>query len=112
MHCDFLPADSGRLVCRLTDADGEHYLGASSREDAAQELGDALDDLEKNGTGECYWCDDASEYRWVFKRDGDLVKVAVLRLTGVVPGYQHVAWVEEEAAELVGSLRAALGGVH
>jgi hypothetical protein len=100
------------MVCRLTDADGVHYLGAASAEDAVEDLTGALDDLERNGMGECYWTGDAGEYRWVFRREGSLVKAAVLRLTGVVPGYQHVAWVEEEAAELVGSLRHALATAH
>jgi hypothetical protein len=100
------------MVCRLTDADGEHYLGASSSEDAAFELGEALNDLERNGLGECYWADDASEYRWVFRREGTRARLAVLRLTGVVPGYQHVAWAEEDAGEMVGSLRQALGACH
>lgn len=108
MQCQFETEPSGRLLCRIQDADGEHLVAAAAPQDALAEMSAALDALESGGSADCYWSDANSEYRWIFKRDGGRVRLAVLRLTGVVPGYQHVAWVEEDAATLLTSLRTAL----
>ena len=98
----------GRLLCRLEDADGAHLISSSAAAPAQAELMGALEDLESSNTSECYWQDDACDYRWVFKRDGERLKLAILRLTGVCPGYQHVAWTEEAAAPLLSTIRTAL----
>jgi hypothetical protein len=109
MQCRFETEASGRLLCHVRDADGEHVIAAANPGDAIAAMAATLDDVESSGSGDCYWSDSNSDYRWIFKRDGSRLRVAVLRLTGVVPGYQHVAWVEEEAQALIASLRAALG---
>lgn len=108
MDCRFETEASGRLLCRLQDADGEHVIAAAGRNDALAAMSATLDEVESSGSGDCYWSDSNSDYRWIFKRDGPRLRLAVLRLTGVVPGYQHVAWVEEEPQTLLASLRAAV----
>jgi hypothetical protein len=98
----------GRLLCRLEDADGPHLISSAQAAPAQAELIAALEDLESFNSSECYWQDNACDYRWLFKRDGSRLRLAVLRLTGVCPGYQHVAWTEEDAAPLLAGLRSAL----
>jgi hypothetical protein len=111
MQCEFQAGEPGRLLCRIQDADGEHIVGAASPAEAVAGMSAALDDVETTGAADCYWTDANSEYRWVFKRHGERLRVAVLRLTGVVPGYQHVAWVEEDASLLIASLRTAIAQI-
>jgi hypothetical protein len=105
-------ADPGdRLLCHLEDADGAHLISSAAAGSAQAELIAALEDLESSPSAECYWQDDACDYRWVFKREGEHLKLAILRLTGVCPGYQHVAWTEEESTPLLASIRTALQSV-
>lgn len=99
---------AGRLLCQLEDADGPHMIASAQAAPARAELTAALDDLESATSSECYWQDDACDYRWLFKRDGARLRLAILRLTGVCPGYQHVAWTEEDATPLIASIRDAL----
>lgn len=98
----------GRLLCRLEDSDGSHLISSSQAGEAQAELMAALEDLETSSSSECYWRDDACDYRWLFKREGERLRLAILRLTGVCPGYQHVAWTEEDAAPLLAEIRTAL----
>jgi hypothetical protein len=108
MQCRFETDASGSLVCHIVDADGEHVIASASPADALAAMAATLDGVESDGSGDCYWSGANSGYRWVFKREGGRLRVAVLRLAGVVPGYQHVAWAEEDAPSLLASLRAAL----
>lgn len=108
MKFAFEAEPGGRLICRLEDADGPHLISSSEAGAAQAELIAALDDLETSQSSECYWRDDACDYRWLFRRDGGRLRLAILRLSGVCPGYQHVAWTEEDAAPLLAEIRAAL----
>jgi hypothetical protein len=108
MKFSFEADAGGRLLCRLEDADGAHEIAASNADAALSDLAAALDDLASAESSECYWQDDACDYRWLFKREGARTKLAVLRLTGVCPGYQHVAWTEQDTATLLGGLRSAM----
>jgi hypothetical protein len=112
MNFAFEADPAGRLLCRLEDADGPHLISSAGAAPAQAELIAALEDLESSASAECYWQDDACDYRWVFKREGEHLKLAILRLTGVCPGYQHVAWTEEPASALLSTLRTALSNVN
>lgn len=98
LHLDL--DDFGRLACSLDD--GEAITTACSAEvaDGLASLADALADFDENGSGECYWFVSAGEYRWVFKRLGERVRVAVLWCGSVAVGFQHVYWAEGALSEL------------
>jgi hypothetical protein len=108
MNLRLEPADGGRLLGFLSDEDGEHVISSSAREEALADLNGALDDLQSLGSGECYWSDEASAYRWLLRRENGRVRLAVLRLTGVVPGYQHVAYTEDDDAVILSTIRNAI----
>lgn len=108
MTFDFEAGPDGRLLCRVEDADGTHLIASSESAPAQAELIAAIEDLETGISSECYWRDDACDYRWLFRKEGERLKLAILRITGVCPGYQHVAWAEEDASELIFRLRSAL----
>jgi hypothetical protein len=57
--------------------------------------------------GECFWKEGGGEYRWVFRRDGESVRVAVLWSAGVMTGWEHVFWAECPVGE-VAKLTAAI----
>lgn len=100
--------DFGRLECRIGDDQEEHSVCAAEAEAALSDLAAALDDLETSGAGECVWLISSGEYRWVFRRQGEMVRLAVMFLHSVAVGYQHVYWGEHPAAEVLERCRAEI----
>ena len=108
MTITFSVDDMQRLTCAL-DRDKIHAVATSSDlNDAVAGMQKAIDSLEANGHGECFWKEAAGEYRWVFRKEGDNVRVAVLWTIGVMTGWEHVFWAESPIAEVVGQIRAGL----
>jgi hypothetical protein len=98
----------GRLQCRLSD--GDSHTTASSAEVAAglADLGEAIDALEQEGFGECFWFISAGEYRWVFRRHEAQVRIAVMWCGSVAVGFQHVFWAECPLDEFIAAMRQAI----
>jgi hypothetical protein len=82
--------DSGRLVCDLLDGTSRAIVTAASADQAAEDLMRALQEARDNGIAECYWHEEAGDYRWIFCRHGDTFDVAVMWCSGVITGWQHV----------------------
>lgn len=98
----------GRLQCRLSD--GESHTTACSAEVAAglADLTEAIDALEQEGFGECFWFISAGEYRWVLRRVEDQVRIAVMWCGSVAIGFQHVFWAESPFGEFITAMRRSI----
>ena len=108
MTITFAVDELERLTCAL-DRDKIHAVATSSDlSDAVIGMKTAIDSLEANGHGECFWKEAGGEYRWVFRREGDNVRVAVLWTIGVMTGWEHIFWAERPMAEVVDQIRAGL----
>lgn len=88
--------DFGRLACELTDEQEQHTIYAADPQPALEGLRAALNDAETGGMGECFWLISAGEYRWVLRREGARLKVAVLYSRSVTIGFEHVYWGEAD----------------
>ena len=93
---EFTLASDGRglLTCALSDGPLTATVTASNPVAASSDLVEALEGIAAAGYGECYWRHAAGEYRWMFRREGDKVRVAVLWSTGTLTGWEHVFWSE------------------
>lgn len=100
--------DFGRLECVLGDEQEQHSVFGADPDTALSDLAAALDDLETSGSGECVWLISSGEYRWVFRREGDRVRLAVIFLHSVAVGYQHVYWGEHALRGVLDDLRAEI----
>ncbi len=100
--------DFGRLECVLGDEQEQHSVFGADPESALADLSAALDDLETSGAGECVWLVSSGEYRWVFRREGERVRLAVMFLHSVAVGYQHVYWGEHPLREVLDGCRAEI----
>ncbi len=99
---------SGRLLCELVDEASAATVTAANVPGAANGLRAAVADARAGGLGECLWLEPGGEYRWMFRRDGDRLTVAVMWSAGTLTGWQHVFRSECGFAWFAGRARAEL----
>lgn len=98
----------GRFICTLVDESCTATVTASNVPEAGAALTAALDDARETGYGECFWSEQGGDYRWMFRRQGVRVDVAVLWSTGVITGWAHVFRSEADFDWLDGRIRSEL----
>lgn len=101
----------GRLTCDLTDGQTAAVVTASDTEQAKAGLIAALEKVRQTGISECYWHESMGEYRWVFRGQGDTLRIAVMWSAGTVTGWEHVFWTECNLHEFDQAVRAGCGNV-
>ena len=99
----------GRLIGTLSDGRGEATVTSASIHPALAGLSSALDDLERTGRGECFWEEGGGEYRWVFARENDKLRMAILWSAGTLTGWENVLWWERPFPDLLNVLRTEIG---
>ncbi|MBI5282855.1 MAG: hypothetical protein HY858_14315 [Candidatus Solibacter usitatus] len=112
MHISLTLDEHQNLVSRLADDQTTTTASAADAPEALRGLSEALDDLEENGFGECFWSQSSGDYRWVFRRSEERVRLAVLWCASVAVGFQHVYWGEAEMRPWVAALRAEIASVQ
>ena len=82
--------DSSRLICVVTDGPVTATATSSQASTAAAEFLAALQEARDSGLGECFWHEQAGDYRWMFCRHDDRVDVALMWCAGVITGWRHI----------------------
>jgi hypothetical protein len=108
VQVDLCTDEFGRLTCALADEQTAAVVTASDPVEARTGLLAALDKVRESGMAECFWHESMGEYRWVFRRDGDRLRVAVLWSAGTVTGWEHVFWTECDPQAFDGAMRAEI----
>lgn len=112
MDLTFDTDHNGHLVCRLSADGRETVASAATVADAAADLLAAAEGaLAPLGYGECDWWGPNGSYRWMLKRQGHAVTVAVMWSGGTLTGYQHVFREECDAAWFAERVQAEAGRV-
>lgn len=104
----------GRIVCTIQDAGNQAFVTAGDAVNASLELLAAIQDAADDGYGDCLWQEVAGDYKWMLRRNGETVTVAVMWSSGVVTGWQHVIRGDtdfDDFAEQVRTALAQLGSV-
>src|SRR6266700_3817073 len=83
-----------RLTCVMSDSRAEATIVVSGPSAALSALAEAVESTACAGGGECYWRQAGGEYRWVFRRTGEDVRIVVLWSSGTLTGWEHVFWSE------------------
>ncbi|MGJ5817333.1 hypothetical protein [Paludibaculum fermentans] len=108
MRLSFDNDDLGRLVCTFHDGASTTTACAADGPIALAALREALEALERHGEAECFWLLATGEYRWVFRRMGARLRLAVLWCESVAIGFQHVVWAEDNFESFTTMLRSEL----
>jgi hypothetical protein len=103
--------DFGRMVCTAHHDGSEAVITVSDAGRAAGALSKAVEELAESGVSECYWPAETGDYRWVFRRVGDDVRIAVLWSTGTLTGWEHVFWAECDSDDFLQHAREQLSAV-
>jgi hypothetical protein len=111
MRLTIVTDDLQRLICTLSEGECHATVTASNTHEAAAGLVAAMEDALKDGCGECFWDEAGGQYRWVMKREGEKVKLAVIWSSGVITGWEHVFWTECDFADLAGQIHTALAAL-
>lgn len=90
MQVFFESDEYGRLICTLSNGEARTAIAAADAAQAGADLLAAIDGVAADGCGECYWPQPAGSYRWLLRRDGERLRVAILWMTGVLTGWEHV----------------------
>lgn len=102
----------GRLTCVMSEGGVEAAVSAFDGKAASTGLLEALDAAGSGGCGECFWSNAEGEYRWIFRRQGLRVRVAVLWCSGALTGWEHVFWSEDDYEPFAQRVREALAAAH
>lgn len=86
--------DFNRIACSFSDGEEEHTVFGADPAAALKDLSTALSEARSEGYGECFWPISSGEYRWVLRRDGERLRLAVMFVRSVAIGFQHVYWGE------------------
>ncbi len=96
-----LSFDSGadHLVCQMESGSEQTTVTASNSRQALADMLSALDDLQREGCGECYWREACGDYFWLFRREGSDVRIVLLWGTGTLTGWEHKFYAQCPLAE-------------
>ena len=105
-----LSGDSlGRVVGRIAHNGAEATVSGSDAT-ALEDLKTAVESAIAGSQGECFWHEAMIDYRWLFRRERDVMRVVIIRSSGTLTGWEHCFWAEVGASEFEAAMREAVEG--
>jgi hypothetical protein len=104
LNCDL----SGRVVGAIAHNGAQAAVTSSDSGSAIEELQQAVESAVTHGHGECFWHEAVGDYRWLFRREGNTMRVVILWSSGTLTGWEHRFWAECDAQDFHGAMRAAI----
>ena len=109
-----LQSDSfGRVIGIIAHNGAQATVAGSEPGSAISDLEAAVESAVTAGYGECFWREVAGDYRWLFRREGAVMRVAILWSTGTLTGWEHRFWaecdVENFREAMISALEACAG---
>lgn len=99
---------SGRVVATIANDGASATVSGSDGFSAVTDLGLAAESATSDGIGECFWHEALGDYRWLFRRDGGIMRIAIVRSSGTLTGWEHCFWSECRIEEFRATMRAAI----
>lgn len=104
-----LKCDSfGRVVGTIAHNGTQATVTGSDAGSALTDLRFAVQSAVDDGQGECFWLEATGEYRWLFRKEGGTMRVAILWSTGTLTGWEHRFWAECDAQEFRDTMGTAI----
>lgn len=97
-----------RITCTIDDAGNHAVVTAADAVNASLELLAAIRDAEESGYGDCLWQEASGDFKWMLRRNGVTLTVALMWSSGVVTGWQHVLRGDTDFAAFADQVRGQL----
>ncbi|MDE3166623.1 MAG: hypothetical protein KGN36_12530 [Acidobacteriota bacterium] len=98
----------GRVVGTIAHNGAEAAVSGSERESAMEDLRVAVESAAEGGHGECFWREAMVDTRWLFRKEGGTMRVAIIRSTGTLTGWEHCFWAECGLEEFRSAMREGM----
>jgi hypothetical protein len=98
----------GRVVGTIAHNGAQATVSGSDQASAMEELRVAAESAAAYGHGECFWHEAMVDTRWLFRKEGDTMRVVVIRSTGTLTGWEHCFWAECGVEEFRSAMRRAM----
>ena len=108
LNCD----PFGRVVGTIAHRGAKSTVTASDPASAIADLQEAARSAVDHGHGECFWHEATGDYRWLFRRDANTMRIAILWSAGTLTGWEDRFWAECDAAEFRSTIDAAIQSCH
>jgi len=83
-----------RVVGTIAYHGAQTTVSGSDRYAAMSDLRAAVESALTEGLGECFWHEAMVDYRWLFRREGGIMRFVIIRSTGTLTGWEHCFWAE------------------
>jgi hypothetical protein len=104
-----LSGDSlGRVVGAIAHNGAQATVTGSDGFSAVADLRTAVESAVADGLGECFWQEAMVEYRWLFHREGNVMRIAILSSLGTLTGWEHLFWAECDVEEFQNVMHKAI----
>ena len=85
-----LQGDSfGRVVGTIEHNGAQATVTGLNAGSAIADLRLAVESAATGDGGECFWYETKGEYRWLFRREGGAMRIAILWSMGTLTGWEH-----------------------
>ena len=98
---------SGRVVGTIAHNGAHATVTGFDGAAAIHDLRVAVDSAVSHEYGECFWQEAMGQYRWLFRREGDRMRVVILLSSGTMTGWEDCFWSECGADEFRDAMHAA-----
>jgi hypothetical protein len=108
MHFSVERRDAKSVTAHLREGGVTTEVVGWNPEYCARQLRAALEAVEIDGYGECFWPEPTGQYWWMLKRDENRMEVAVLWSRSSAVGWQHVFRATDEVGYVRDLINEAL----
>lgn len=105
MEVTFTGDEFGRVVGTIAHNGAQAAVSGSDRASAMEDLRLAAESAVEGGHGECFWHEAMVDTRWLFRKEGGIMRVVIIRSTGTLTGWEHCFWAECPVEEFQRAMR-------
>ena len=108
-----LSCDSfGRVVGTVAHRGANAIVTSTNPSTSIADLQEAALSAVTHGQGECFWHEATGDYRWLFRRESNTIRIVILWSIGTLTGWEHRFWAECDAEEFRAAISAAIQSCH
>jgi len=98
----------GRVAGTIAHNDVRAVVTSADAASAVSDLQEAVEAALADGFAECFWHEANGDYRWLFRRKGAAMHIAIAWSAGTLTGWEYRFFTECDAANFRTAILAAI----